>query len=52
MLRPFRQVDVFTDVPYLGNPLAVVLEGEGLTTAEMQRFALWTNFSQPHPMVS
>ena len=28
MLRPFRQVDVFTDTPYRGNPVAVVLDGE------------------------
>ena len=46
MLRPFRQVDVFTAVPYLGNPLAVVLDGSGLSTAEMQRFAQWTNLSE------
>ena len=29
--RAFKQVDVFTRVPYLGNPVAVVLEGEGLS---------------------
>jgi PhzF family phenazine biosynthesis protein len=46
MLRPFAQVDVFTAVPYLGNPLAVVVDGSGLTTAEMQRFAHWTNLSE------
>ncbi|MFI7440404.1 PhzF family phenazine biosynthesis protein [Nonomuraea indica] len=46
MSRPFAQVDVFTDVPYLGNPLAVVLDGQGLTTAQMQRFAHWTNLSE------
>ena len=46
MLRPFRQVDVFTDVPYRGNPVAVVLDGDGLTTEEMQRFAHWTNLSE------
>lgn len=44
--RPFRQVDVFTEVPYYGNPLAVVLDGEGLSTEEMQRFANWTNLSE------
>ena len=37
--RPFKQVDVFTATPYLGNPLAVVLDGTGLSTAEMQHFA-------------
>jgi PhzF family phenazine biosynthesis protein len=44
--RPFRQVDVFTAVPYLGNPVAVVLDGAGLSTAEMQAFANWTNLSE------
>jgi PhzF family phenazine biosynthesis protein len=44
--RPFKQVDVFTDAPYLGNPLAVVLDGEGLPDGEMQRFAAWTNLSE------
>lgn len=45
-LRPFQQVDVFTATPYLGNPLAVVLDGEGLSTDEMQRFTNWTNLSE------
>nr|WP_259456228.1 PhzF family phenazine biosynthesis protein [Alicycliphilus denitrificans] len=44
--RPFMQVDVFSPTPYLGNPLAVVLHGEGLADAEMQRFARWTNLSE------
>lgn len=44
--RPFHQVDVFTDTPYLGNPLAVVLDGTGLTTEAMQRFTDWTNLSE------
>jgi PhzF family phenazine biosynthesis protein len=44
--RRFRQVDVFTDVPYLGNPLAVVLDAEGLDDELMQRFARWTNLSE------
>jgi PhzF family phenazine biosynthesis protein len=44
--RPFQQVDVFTATPYAGNPVAVVLDGEGLTTGEMQRFAHWTNLSE------
>jgi PhzF family phenazine biosynthesis protein len=46
MKRNFRQVDVFTTVPYLGNPLAVVLDGTGLTTGQMQHFAHWTNLSE------
>lgn len=45
-MRAFKQVDVFTDVPYRGNPLAVVLDGDGLSTDEMQRFANWTNLSE------
>ena len=44
--RPFKQVDVFTATPYLGNPLAVVLDGTGLSTEEMQHFAHWTNLSE------
>lgn len=44
--RPFRQVDVFTAVPYRGNPVAVVLDGEGLSTEEMQAFTNWTNLSE------
>jgi PhzF family phenazine biosynthesis protein len=46
MLRPFAQVDVFTDTPYAGNPVAVVLDGSGLSSEEMQRFASWTNLSE------
>ncbi len=46
MNRPFAQVDVFTQQPYLGNPVAVVLDASGLTTDEMQRFANWTNLSE------
>ncbi|MFG2077594.1 PhzF family phenazine biosynthesis protein [Nonomuraea maritima] len=45
-MRPFTQVDVFTTTPYAGNPLAVVLDGEGLDTDEMLRFAAWTNLSE------
>jgi len=44
--RPFKQVDVFTATPYLGNPLAVVLDGTGLSTQEMQHFAHWTNLAE------
>ena len=46
MRRPFSQVDVFTAVPYRGNPLAVVHDGGGLDSAEMLRFAQWTNLSE------
>jgi len=37
---------VFGEHPYEGNPLAVVVDAEGLTTAEMQAFAHWTNLSE------
>jgi PhzF family phenazine biosynthesis protein len=46
MERRFRQVDVFTTEPGLGNGLAVVLDGDGLSTEAMQRFATWTNLSE------
>ena len=46
MRRGFHQVDVFSDGPYSGNPLAVVLDGDGLSTETMQRFANWTNLSE------
>jgi PhzF family phenazine biosynthesis protein len=46
MQRPFRQVDVFTTQAYLGNPVAVVLDGAGLSDAAMQAFANWTNLSE------
>jgi len=44
--RAFQQVDVFTATPYFGNPVAVVLQGDGLDDATMQRFAHWTNLSE------
>jgi PhzF family phenazine biosynthesis protein len=43
---PFKQVDVFTQKPFLGNPVAVVIRAEGLSTDEMQRIAAWTNLSE------
>ena len=46
MLRNFKQVDVFTAIPYRGNPVAVVLDGQGLSTEEMQAFTNWTNLSE------
>lgn len=44
--RAFAQVDVFTDAPLLGNPVAVVLDSAGLTTEQMQAFTDWTNLSE------
>jgi PhzF family phenazine biosynthesis protein len=46
MARPFAQVDVFTTGPGTGNPLAVVLDADGLATDDMLRFARWTNLSE------
>jgi PhzF family phenazine biosynthesis protein len=46
MQRRFKQVDVFTAEPLRGNPLAVVLDSDGLDTATMQRFTDWTNLSE------
>ena len=42
----FQQVDVFTAVPFKGNPVAVVLDGDTLSSEEMQSFAAWTNLSE------
>lgn len=42
----FKTVDVFTNRPLRGNPVAVVLGAEGLDTATMQRIAGWTNLSE------
>ena len=44
--RAFQQVDVFSERPYQGNPLAVVLDGSGLSSQEMQQFAQWTHLSE------
>jgi PhzF family phenazine biosynthesis protein len=44
--RPLRQIDVFTDVPFVGNPVAVVLDAGDLDDATMQRIARWTNLSE------
>jgi PhzF family phenazine biosynthesis protein len=42
----FRQVDVFTGVPFKGNPLAVVHDADRLSTEQMQEIARWTNLSE------
>lgn len=42
----FKQVDVFTAVRYKGNPVAVVLQADELTTEQMQQIANWTNLSE------
>ncbi|QBQ97599.1 PhzF family phenazine biosynthesis protein [Paraburkholderia pallida] len=46
MKRSLKVVDVFTRQPLLGNPVAVVLDAEGLETDAMQAIARWTNLSE------
>ncbi len=46
MTRPYVVVDVFSAEPLLGNPVAVVLEAEGMDDATMAAFARWTNLSE------
>ncbi len=42
----FKQVDVFSDRHFRGNPVAVVLDADGIGDDEMQRIAAWTNLSE------
>lgn len=42
----FQQVDVFTAVRFQGNPVAVVMDADDLSTAQMQQIANWTNLSE------
>jgi trans-2,3-dihydro-3-hydroxyanthranilate isomerase len=42
----YRVVDVFADQPFAGNPLAVVLDGSGLTAEGMQAIAAEFNLSE------
>lgn len=46
MTHRFHQLDVFTDTPLKGNPLAVVHDAGGLDEATMAAFARWTNLSE------
>jgi len=43
---PFQQVNVFSRDPLRGNPLAVVLDAEGIDDTRMAAFAQWTNLSE------
>jgi PhzF family phenazine biosynthesis protein len=43
---PFKTVDVFSTVPFKGNPVAVVLGASALSTGQMQQIASWTNLSE------
>jgi len=45
-VHPFAQVDVFSPELYQGNPVAVILEADGLEDEAMQRIATWTNLSE------
>jgi len=45
-MRALKLIDVFGTAPYNGNPLAVVLDGQGLTREQMQRFTHWMNLSE------
>ena len=42
----FVQVDVFTETPFCGNPLAVILDGQALTGEQMQAIAREMNLSE------
>ena len=42
----FKQVDVFSSSALKGNPVAVVLNADGLSDAQMADFARWTNLSE------
>ncbi|GAB3306283.1 PhzF family phenazine biosynthesis protein [Luteimonas notoginsengisoli] len=44
--RPYLQLDVFADRPGAGNPLAVVLEAQGLDDDAMQAIARWTRLPE------
>jgi PhzF family phenazine biosynthesis protein len=44
--RRYCVVDVFSERALLGNPVAVVLDAQGLDSATMQRIARWTNLSE------
>ncbi|MFT4127511.1 MAG: PhzF family phenazine biosynthesis protein [Gordonia sp. (in: high G+C Gram-positive bacteria)] len=46
MSRRFAQVDVFASGPLSGNPVAVVVDADGLSDAQMAAFASWTNLSE------
>ena len=44
--RRFVQCDVFSPQATQGNGLAVIVEAEGLTDEQLQRFAAWTNLAE------
>ena len=44
--RKFIQCDVFSPTPLQGNGLAVVVDADGMSDEQMQRFAAWTNLAE------
>jgi len=46
MKRRFQTVDVFAETPFRGNPVAVILDSEGLSTDEMLAITRWMNLSE------
>ncbi|ERK11783.1 Phenazine biosynthesis protein PhzF [Pantoea sp. AS-PWVM4] len=42
----FKQVDVFTSSAFRGNPLAVIMDAQGLSDAQLAAIARWTNLSE------
>ncbi len=46
MKRRIYELDVFTDTPYAGNPLAVITDGDGLSPRLMQAIAREMNLSE------
>ena len=46
MRSRFQQVDVFSNRPYFGNPVAVILDADDMDDERMQQIAAWTNLSE------
>ncbi|AQZ18860.1 hypothetical protein BZL39_O04010 [Zygosaccharomyces parabailii] len=44
--KEVKYVDAFSHFPFKGNPVAVILDGDGLSGDEMQQIARWTNLSE------
>lgn len=45
-VRRFVQCDVFSPIPTQGNGLAVVVDADGMSDHQMQKFAAWTNLAE------
>lgn len=45
-VRRFVQCDVFSPIPTQGNGLAVVVDADGMSDQQMQKFAAWTNLAE------